>query len=77
MYYEGEFENNKPKGQGKWLFKNGNALDGYYEQKPKSEEEEEAEELPEGEEPKPKFDLIWHSDTNIALAAHLVNSVEQ
>ena len=42
MYYEGTFENNKPKGDGKWVFKNGNVLNGTYTQKPK--------ELGEGEE---------------------------
>ena len=31
MYYEGKFENNKPKGEGKWRFKNGNVLAGEYE----------------------------------------------
>jgi hypothetical protein len=56
-------------------------LDGDYEQK-KKEGEEEEEEVPdeEGEEgapPKSKFNLIWHSATNIAESAHKVNSVEQ
>ena len=82
MYFEGTFENNKPKGQGKWHFKNGNVLDGTYEQKPKSAEDEEEppaeeEEGEEGAAPKAKFDLVWHSNTNIANAAHFVNSVEQ
>ena len=79
MFYEGGFENNKPNGRGKWVFKNGNQLEGLYEQK-KKEGEEEAEQPPEegeeGQEPKPKFTLLWHSDTGIAQAAHLVNSVE-
>lgn len=80
MFYEGGFENNKPKGEGKWVFKNGNVLAGEYEQKAKvageGEEEEPAEE--EGDAPKkPKFNLEWHSNTNIADAAHKVNSVEQ
>ena len=54
-------------------------MDGNYEQKKKGEEEEEQleEELEEGQAPKPKFTLLWHSDTNIAESAHLVNSVEQ
>ena len=79
VYYEGTFENNKPSGKGKWVFKNGNVLDGNYEQKKKGEDEEEQqeEELEEGQAPKPKFTLLWHSDTNIAESAHLVNSVEQ
>ena len=79
MYYEGKFLNNKPCGMGKWVFKNGNQLDGEYEQKKKEEDEEGgAEEEPEeGQEPKPKFNLVWHSYTNISQSAHLVNSVEQ
>jgi len=83
-YFEGNFENNKPKGTGVWHFKNGNVLDGEYEHRPKGEDEEEEEEPPEeegeeGEEraPKPKFDLVWHSQTNIAQSAAFVNSVEQ
>ena len=82
MYFEGDFENNKPKGKGKWVFKNGNVLEGEYDQK-KKEPEEGEEEAPEGEEgeegapKKDKFSLIWHSQTNIAEAAHKVNSVEQ
>ena len=80
MLYEGGFDNNKPSGHGKWVFKNGNVLEGHYEQKKKEgEEEEEAapEDAEEGAEPKAKFTLHWHSDTHIAEAAHMVNSVEQ
>ncbi len=71
MYYEGEFANNKPNGQGKWIFKNGNVLEGEYEQKKKEEGEDEApadeeEEGGEGGAPKPKFNLLWHSNTYIA-----------
>ena len=82
MYYEGSFENNKPKGDGKWVFKNGNVLGGTYTQKPKEladgEEEEPAPE--EGEDAivkPPKVTLEWQSHTNITEAAHKVNSVEQ
>jgi len=81
MFYEGGFDNNKPKGEGKWVFKNGNVLAGEYEQKPKvvgeGEEEEAPEEGEEGGAKKAKFTLEWHSNTNIADAAHKVNSVEQ
>ena len=35
LYWEGKFENNKPKGQGTWYFNNGNKLTGSFEQKPK------------------------------------------
>lgn len=31
-YFEGDFQNNKPKGRGKWSFANGNQLDGEYDQ---------------------------------------------
>ena len=82
VYYEGKFENNKPLGQGKWVFKSGNELYGEYEQKKKGEGEDEEEEVAEedledGAVPKPKFKLIWHSHTGISEAAHMVNSVEQ
>ena len=75
MYYEGGFANNKPKGDGKWVFKNGNVLDGTYEQKeiPVPDDYEPA----EGEVPKPTISLDWHSHTNISESAHKVNSVEQ
>jgi hypothetical protein len=70
MYFEGNFENNKPKGDGTWVFTNGNTLQGVYEQKPKeaAEDEEEPPEEEEGEEgaqKKPKFTLQWHSNSNI------------
>ena len=32
LYFEGGFENNKPKGEGTWYFKNGNTLVGTFEQ---------------------------------------------
>merc|ERR1712151_1437151 len=64
---------------GTWYFKNGNTLEGEFDQKEKvlaEDEEPPAEE--EGEEGAPKKkDLIWQSATNIAEAAHNVNSVEQ
>ena len=41
------------------------------------EEEEAPEEGEENAVKKPKFTLEWHSNTNIADAAHKVNSVEQ
>ena len=31
-YFEGNFDNNMPKGYGKWHFKNGNQVDGLYTQ---------------------------------------------
>lgn len=79
MFYEGNFENNKPKGKGQWVFKNGNLLQGEYEQKEKAPGDDEEPVEEDGEEgvKKPKFNLMWHSYTNIADAAHKVNSVEQ
>ncbi len=80
MFYEGGFENNKPKGEGKWVFKNGNVLVGEYEQKEKVLAEGEEEEPPAEEEEnavkKPKFTLNWLSHSNITESAHKVNSVE-
>ena len=78
MYFEGGFEHNKPIGKGKWVFKNGNVQEGEYDQKLKVPEEgEEAPELEEGEVKKDEYTLTWTSDSNIASAAHKVNSVEQ
>ena len=79
MYYVGAFENNKPKGTGQWVFKNGNVLTGEYEQKEKQagEEEEPEEDAEEGGAKKPKIQLDWHSTSAISEAAHKVNSVEQ
>ena len=80
MFYEGGFENNKPKGEGKWVFKNGNVLVGEYEQKEKvlaeGEEEEPPAEDDENAVKKPKFTLNWLSHSNITESAHKVNSVE-
>ncbi len=38
--FTGQFDNNKPKGKGKWQFTNGNVVDGYYTQTRKAEEVE-------------------------------------
>ena len=80
LYWLGKFENNKPCGQGTWYFKNGNQLEGTFEQKPKEKDENAEESEVEGEpgaKKEPKFDLVWHTTTNIASSAHQVNSVEQ
>ena len=29
-FYEGAFDNNKPRGKGKWVFQNGNTVEGEY-----------------------------------------------
>ena len=31
-YFEGQFDNNKPRGKGKWVFQNGNTVEGEYNQ---------------------------------------------
>ena len=31
-YFEGHFQNNKPKGRGKWVLANGNVVEGQYDQ---------------------------------------------
>ena len=80
VYWQGAFENNKPKGEGTWFFKNGNSLAGTFEQKPKVKDDEDEPQLDEEGNPietGPNFDLIWHTRTNIAASAHQVNSVEQ
>ena len=69
-----------PTGVGTWYFKNGNTLEGKFsQQKVVPEEGEEVENLSANgnAEPKEKIDLLWKSATNIATAAHQVNSVEQ
>jgi hypothetical protein len=32
-FFKGNFENNLPKGNGRWTFQNGNSVDGIYLQK--------------------------------------------
>lgn len=64
-YFEGNFVNNKPQGEGTWYFKNGNVMKGNYEHQKKAEEEEE-EAPPEEEEgaeqaPKSNINLVWHA----------------
>lgn len=31
-YFEGNFQNNKPKGMGRWVLANGNTVEGHYDQ---------------------------------------------
>lgn len=31
-HFQGNFDNNKPKGRGKWIFENGNVVEGDYTQ---------------------------------------------
>ena len=67
-------------GVGTWYFKNGNTLEGKFDQKiPLRDLEMLENQSANGEAgpPKDKIDLSWKSATNIATAAHQVNSVEQ
>jgi len=81
-YFEGNFTQNKPQGEGTWYFKNGNVMNGSYEHKKKEvgEDDEPEPELEEGQEesqvPKSNIDLVWHAKTDIASSAHMVNSVQ-
>ena len=87
LYFQGNFQNNKPKGAGTWFFKNGNKLEGEFEQAPRVLRDEDGNEIPPepiineatGEEipQKPEYDLEWKTSTQIAASAHQVNSVEQ
>ena len=41
-FFEGTFDNNKPKGKGRWQFENGNSVHGEYIQTRTAAEEEQA-----------------------------------
>ena len=45
--FTGDFQNNKPLGQGSWQFKNGNETKGEYTQRVKERAEDEEEPAPE------------------------------
>lgn len=83
MYYEGGFENNKPSGDGKWIFKNGNILSGEFNQSEVTLEEEDIAALKEklgltdDQEPPKQYKINWNSQTKIAENAHLINSTER
>ena len=57
-------------GRGTWFFKNGNTLEGEFDQKEKVIDPDA--EVPEEEDPEApkKKDLIWQSATCIAESAH-------
>lgn len=59
VFFEGQFENNKPIGEGSWHFKNGNKLEGAYAQKPAAIEDDDAAAVEDDVVVKPKFDLVW------------------
>ena len=73
MYYEGEFKDNKPNGEGQWHFPNGNICRGTHVQA-KKEPDEDAE-LDEGEG-KDEVALNWQSETHIAESAAGINAIE-
>lgn len=56
VFFEGNFENNKPKGQGKWRFPDTNVCQGTYEQKEKEEGEADEEEEEEKKKEEEKVD---------------------
>jgi hypothetical protein len=64
LYYEGEFIKNKPNGNGVWYCKNGNVVNGEFEQKKKEvDEDAPPEEEEEGSSaPKSNITLVWTSD---------------
>lgn len=72
-YYEGVFENNKPSGDGRWVFRNegkeGNVLDGCFVQR-KIENEENPDE-------KPAIKLDWKSHMGLHASAVMVNAHEK
>ena len=70
MYYEGNFQDNKPNGEGEWHFPNGNVCKGAHLQKKK--------ELDEGEEGEGKDEVLlaWNSETHIAESAAGINAIE-
>ena len=79
VFFEGKFANNKPMGEGCWTFKNGNKVEGTYDQKAKEAgEDDEPPAADEGEEGvvKAKTDLVWQAKINIVASANHVNSVE-
>ena len=39
--FEGKFDNNQPKGAGRWTFANGNSVDGVYKQVKRADVEDE------------------------------------
>ena len=59
MCYEGSFENNKPKGEGKWMFKCGNVLTGAYTQKAAEVADDDGGEGEEGGAKKAAITLDW------------------
>jgi hypothetical protein len=77
LYYEGEFIKNKPSGTGVWYCKNGNVVNGEFEQKKKEVDEDAP---PEEEEEgsgalKSNITLAWTSDCKLVESAMGVNSV--
>lgn len=68
-YYEGNFKENKPDGQGTWKLNNGNELEGSYKQTQIANEED-------PDNPKVNIKLDWQSKAGIADSAWKVNAHE-
>ena len=82
VYYDGAFENNKPKGAGTWYFNSGNCSTGVYEQKvledegddpPAEEQSEDAEPMPEV--PKVKVDCRFKPNLDLHQSAKLIKEM--
>ena len=77
MYYEGPFANNKPNGEGKWVFPyNNNTCKGRHTQK-ELEPPEDAPEPEEGEVVKKDYAITWTSDLSIASSSAGINAIER
>ena len=54
-FFQGNFDNNKPKGLGEWSFKNGNKVQGVYKQTRKADNS--------GDD----ITLTWNTSTDISV----------
>ncbi|OMJ70275.1 hypothetical protein SteCoe_31786 [Stentor coeruleus] len=78
VHFQGTFDNNKPNGEGKWLFPNSNEVCGEYHQTvaegdddpPAGDEEEE-----EGAVKKVKVDVKWQTHPHLFDSAFAINRV--
>jgi hypothetical protein len=70
VHYRGNFERNKPKGEGVWVFPNGNVANGEYKQTivPIEDADEE-------DGPKEEVKLDWTSYRNLYESAAAVNLI--
>jgi radial spoke head protein 1 len=74
MYYVGPFENNKPNGDGEWVFPhNGNRCKGSHTQASREVENAEDPDAP----PKKVFDISWSSQLSIHQSSEGINAIER